>query len=59
MHFRAIWRTWIENIIVKVGFLQTLGIIRELGGRWDLLKYSGDSRMIREGWQHCRMLWEE
>ena len=43
MHFRAIWRTWIENIIVKVGFLQTLAIIRELGGRWDLLKYSGDS----------------
>ena len=31
-----------------------LGIIQEEGGGWELLKYSGDSRMIREGWQHCR-----
>ena len=39
--------------IILGNFSEILGIIRKSGGGWDLLKYSGDSRMILEGWQHC------
>ena len=49
------WKYHSESRIFNIlgDFREILGIIREEGGGWDLLKYSWDSRMIREGWQHC------